>query len=131
MTTMPKSRFLGLGGFLVGLGFGWYTFTAYQMSLQIISWILIAAGILVVAAELICWKIPNLSQRTGSSNHRWISPVPFLDKRIQLSTKHNPYRNSLAILRQRYIIPQGSFDSEFSILRSEEYQWACHPVNLE
>jgi len=49
MTEMPQSRLLGLGGFLIGFGTGWYIFTAYQVSLQIVAWILIVAGVLIAA----------------------------------------------------------------------------------
>ena len=60
---MPKSHLLGLGGFLIGLGIGWYVFTTYQVSLQIVAWILIVAGSLIVATELIAWRIPHFSGR--------------------------------------------------------------------
>jgi len=57
LSTSPK---LGLGGFLLGLGIGWFIFTYYEVSGNIFSWLIIFAGAGVVISALISWSRPRL-----------------------------------------------------------------------
>jgi len=47
---------LGLGGFLVGLGAGWVIFQKINVSGNLFAWILILAGVAVIASSLSLWK---------------------------------------------------------------------------
>jgi len=50
---MSKSSGLGFGGFLIGLGAGWVISTYLEVSSTMLSWLIILAGMAVVAASLI------------------------------------------------------------------------------
>ena len=61
------TRALGLGGFLIGLGVGWFVFPLFTISFEIFAWILILAGVGIVVSALISWRGPNLSAKRLSS----------------------------------------------------------------
>jgi hypothetical protein len=50
---MSKSSGLGFGGFLIGLGVGWVIPTYLEVSRTMISWLIILAGVVVIASSLI------------------------------------------------------------------------------
>jgi hypothetical protein len=50
---MSRSSGLGFGGFLIGLGVGWVISTYLEFSRTIFSWLIILAGVAVVASNLI------------------------------------------------------------------------------
>lgn len=62
-TKMSKSAGLGFGGFLVALGLGWYYFSTIDISLELIAYILVIAGIGVIANSLIAWRWTRLPIR--------------------------------------------------------------------
>ncbi|MFB0543820.1 MAG: DUF4097 domain-containing protein [Candidatus Bathyarchaeia archaeon] len=49
---MRTSTGLGLGGLLLGLGLGWYIFSAIEVSYQVFAWILIITGAGIVVSAL-------------------------------------------------------------------------------
>jgi hypothetical protein len=57
---MSRSSGLGFGGFLIGLGVGWVIFTYLEISSNIFSWLLILAGIGVIAGAVISWSRPRV-----------------------------------------------------------------------
>lgn len=60
---MRESAGLGFGGFLLGLGLGWYIFRTIEISYNVFAWILIIAGAGVVLSALISWGRPSLPLR--------------------------------------------------------------------
>lgn len=56
---MKRSPQLGFGGFLLGLGIGWITFRYYEISGNVISWLLILAGAGIIISALISWSRPK------------------------------------------------------------------------
>ena len=56
---MSRSSGLGLGGFLVGLGAGWVVFTYFEITHNMFSWLIIIAGIAVIAGSLISRSRPR------------------------------------------------------------------------
>ena len=60
---MKEPAGLGFGGFLLGLGLGWYIFRAIEISYNVFAWILIIAGAGVVISALISWGRPSLPLR--------------------------------------------------------------------
>lgn len=57
---MKEAPGLGFGGFLLGLGLGWYIFRAIKVSYKVFAWILIIAGAGVIISSLISWVRPSL-----------------------------------------------------------------------
>ncbi|UCH56687.1 MAG: DUF4097 family beta strand repeat protein [Candidatus Bathyarchaeota archaeon] len=57
---MSSPRGLGFGGFLVGLGVGWFIFTNYDVTSNLVSWILIIVGGSIVLSSLISLTRPGL-----------------------------------------------------------------------
>ena len=55
---MNKSS-LGFGGFLLGLGVGWWVFTMFDIPRNFFSWLLILAGAGIVVSALISWRLPR------------------------------------------------------------------------
>jgi hypothetical protein len=53
---VSRSPSLGLGGFLLGLGVGWYVFTSIELPSNVFAWVIIIAGVGIVASSLISWK---------------------------------------------------------------------------
>lgn len=58
---MKNSSGLGFGGFLLGLGVGWYLFKTLEISGNIFAWIVILAGAGIIVSTLISWKSPSLN----------------------------------------------------------------------
>lgn len=58
---MSSSPRLGFGGFLLGLGVGWYLFTTLEISGNVFAWLLILAGAGMIFSTLISWKRPGLN----------------------------------------------------------------------
>jgi DUF4097 and DUF4098 domain-containing protein YvlB len=57
--SMSRSSGLGFGGFLVGLGAGWVVFTYFEITHNMFSWLIILAGIAVIAGSLISRSRPR------------------------------------------------------------------------
>jgi len=53
---MRTSAALSFGGFLIGLGTGWYLFTSLDVSSTVFAWFLIIVGMSIVASSLLSWK---------------------------------------------------------------------------
>ena len=58
---LRDSSGLGFGGFLLGLGIGWYLFKTLEISGNIFAWIVILAGAGIIVSTLISWKSPSLN----------------------------------------------------------------------
>ncbi len=50
---MVRSSGIGFGGFLLGLGLGWYLFRAIDVSLDLVAWLLIIIGVSSILSALI------------------------------------------------------------------------------
>jgi hypothetical protein len=57
---MARTRGLGFGGFLLGIGLGWLFFTSMTISADLIAWIMILAGGAIVASSLLSRVNPGL-----------------------------------------------------------------------
>jgi len=62
---LMDTRALGLGGFLIGLG--WYAFPLFTISSEIFAWILILAGAGIIVSALISSRSPNLPAKRLST----------------------------------------------------------------
>jgi hypothetical protein len=51
---------LGFGGFLIGLGLGWYISQTFEISYILFAWLVVIAGVAVIVSALISWKSPRL-----------------------------------------------------------------------
>lgn len=58
---LRDSSGLGFGGFLLGLGVGWFLFKTLEISGNVFGWIVILAGAGIIASTLIAWKSPSLN----------------------------------------------------------------------
>jgi hypothetical protein len=52
---LSSSSGLGFGGFLVGLGLGWYIFRIVKISYNVFAWLLIIAGAGMILSSLLSW----------------------------------------------------------------------------
>ena len=57
---MKTSVQLSLGGFLVGLGLGWFISQTFAITYGVLGWLLVVAGAAVVVSALISWKVPRM-----------------------------------------------------------------------
>ena len=57
---MKTSFQLALGGFLVGLGLGWFVSQTFTITYALFGWLLIIAGAGIVVSALISWKRPRI-----------------------------------------------------------------------
>ncbi|UCD43995.1 MAG: DUF4097 family beta strand repeat protein [Candidatus Bathyarchaeota archaeon] len=57
---MARTKGLGFGGFLIGIGLGWLFFTNMTVSADLIAWIMILAGGAIVASSLLSRMNPGL-----------------------------------------------------------------------
>jgi len=53
MGALSDSPGLGFGGFLVGLGVGWFVFTTFDVSSNLFAWLMIIGGAAVVVSSLV------------------------------------------------------------------------------
>ncbi len=60
---MSNSPSLGFGGFLIGLGVGWFVFTTFDVSSNIFAWLMIIGGSAVVVSSLV--SKTSFGRRTG------------------------------------------------------------------
>jgi hypothetical protein len=52
---MSDSPAMGFGGFLVGLGVGWYVFTTLEITGNLFAWLIILCGAAIVLSSLLKW----------------------------------------------------------------------------
>ena len=57
---MRGSGQLAFGGFLVGLGLGWFISQTFAVTYAFLGWLLIIVGAGVVISALISWKLPRM-----------------------------------------------------------------------
>ena len=60
---MSNSPSLGFGGFLVGLGVGWFIFTTFDVTSNLFAWLMIIGGAAVVVSSLV--SRTSFGRRTG------------------------------------------------------------------
>jgi hypothetical protein len=60
---MSNSPSLGFGGFLVGLGVGWFVFTTFDVTSNLFAWLMIIGGAAVVVSSLV--SRTSFGRRTG------------------------------------------------------------------
>jgi hypothetical protein len=58
---MSKSPNLGFGAFLIGLGGGWLVFRVLDITRNVFAWLVILAGVAILASSLISWQMPEMN----------------------------------------------------------------------
>ncbi|MGD2142549.1 MAG: hypothetical protein PVH79_03600 [Candidatus Bathyarchaeota archaeon] len=65
---MSAPRGLGFGGFLIGIGAGWLIFSTYDVSRDLIAWLLIIIGGAIILTSMISYLRPRVSFSGGISS---------------------------------------------------------------